>query len=239
MNEEQKNNLIKIAIYLGILVIIIILIRFGNFDNNSSKTKQPNGLTNNIEDKIKEINDLYYTMNIHLITDDDAITLQYQKINNIEIGQKKYHKTITEYTKVDNNYYKLDGDTFIKLNNFIDFEYDKTFLNITNIKKLLDLGDKIITNYEEDKMKLTKTISLTDVIKIYNEYNNSQIVIYEDGTITLNIIYNNDNELDFIKLDMTDLYNNINKTNLDKIIYKMTITSNKEEDASWILEKIN
>lgn len=237
MNEEQKNNLIKIAAYLGVFVLIIIIIRFGNFKSNTN-TDNKKETQNNIENKIKEINDLYYTMNVHLILDDDAITLQYQKINNVEIGLKKYHNTSIEYTKVNNTYYKLVNDSFIKLDNFVDFEYDKTFINIVNIKKLLDLGESTVVDYENEKKKLTRIIPLNEIVKIYNEYNEKQIVIYEDGTIILDIIYNND-ELDYIELKMADLYNNINKTNLNNITYKITVNGNKEEDTSWILEKLN
>ena len=169
--------------------------------------------------------------------DDDALNLEVQKIKEIEMGVKKYHGEKVEYTKYNNNYYKLENDKFIKLENFIDFNYDKTFMEIANIKKLFSLeGEKRTYTYDELNV-LSTTYDLSDVIKIYNEYNNTNIIKFTNGKVTLEVYYKNEG-LAYIIINTTDLYNLINNENQNNVNYKIEIKSNKEEDTSWLIEKL-
>lgn len=242
-NDKEKENkirLIKIAIYIGIIIILIIVLRLTNTSFNSGindKTKTSNQNTKIIEN-IKSINEEYYTEKVHMTLDDDAITLNYEKVSVIETGIKKYHNVETEYVKYNNTYYKLENEEFIKINDFIDFNYDKTFIELENIKKLLELNSTSKEKYNNNDLEVIKNnYSLQDAIKIYNEYNNTNIVKFTEGNIILEIHYKEE-KLNHLLIDITDLYNLINETNYEEVKYKIEINENKEEDITWLIEKL-
>ncbi len=100
-NKEESQNLIKkFAIYGGIFIVAIFIIIFNQvFDeknlkpNNENQNQTPTKIEENETlKKLSEINDKFYSMNIHLTLDDDAITLQYQKVDIIEVGTKNITK---------------------------------------------------------------------------------------------------------------------------------------------------
>lgn len=237
--KVDKNTIIKIIVCLSVFIIGIIIVRINSYQTNK-KSNELQEEKSTIEDKIKNMNDLYYSSKVYLTLDDDAITLNYEKINDIEVGTKKYHKVITEYTKYNGNYYAFNNGVFTPIYNFTDFDYDKTFIELKNIKKLLDLGE--ITNYKksyEEYYKVRK-IDLKDALKIYNKYNNKEVMLYTEGYIYLTIYYNEENNtLNYIELDLTDLHNVTNKTNEEKVLYKITLKEEKEEDNSFIKDKLN
>lgn len=240
MNEidENKKNLIKIGIYGGFLLIIVLLAAFSNRTNKPNTNNETQLNDNNpIIEQIKNINDKYYTAKIHLTLDDDAETLEYQKLDEIEIGIKKYHGETQEYTKYNNTYYKVENQEFIKIPDFKDFDYDKTFTIPSNIKKLLEKNGTKSTYKMNDLTVLKIDYKLADVLAIYNQYNNIDIIQYIDGTINLEIYYKED-EIEYIKINITSLYNYLNEKELENVTYKIEIKEDKEEDTSWIIEKI-
>lgn len=240
-NEKEKENkirLIKIAIYLGIIIILIVVLRLTSTSFNS-KSNKTNNNNNEIIEKIKNMNTEYFSEKIHMTLDDDAITLNYEKVSDIETGIKKYHNNETEYVKYNDTYYKLENSDFIKIDNFIDFNYDKTFTKIENIKKLLDLEPVTKEIYRINNLEvITQAYKIEDVIKIYNEANNTDTIKFTDGKITLEIYYE-ENSLNHITLYITDFYNFINDTKYEEVKYKIEIKENKEEDITWLIEKLN
>lgn len=241
---EEKTLLKKFLIYGGIFAVGIFIVIFNRVFDDVNRGKDPkepeksNKITDNETLKqLSEINDNFYSMTVHLTLDDDAITLDYQKIDTIEVGQKKYHKNQTQFIKANNIYYVMENNNFIKNENFIDFDFDKTFINLTNIKELLKSEGEFIEETKENQRKITYTYSLKDVIRIYNNFNKTSILVTNKGNIKLNAILN-DNKLEYIEIDTTDLYNLIENTELSQVKYKITITKEKEEDPSWILEKL-
>lgn len=237
--NEQKTKLIKLAIYLGIFLVAIIIVLFDRNEKTNSNIKNNNSTTSTPEiiETIKNLNDDYYASKIHLTLDDDAISLEYERSANLEIGIKKYHKETVEYIKNGSQYYKFDNGEISKLGSFKDFDYDRTFTEPVNIKKLLDLESTDTSYTNKDLKILKKTINTKDVIKIYNEYNNKNLIKYDEGKIYIEIYYN-ERTLDNIKLDLTDLYNFLNKEEQEKVEYTLTFENKKEVDNSWILEKL-
>ncbi|MCI8331068.1 MAG: hypothetical protein HFE04_03080 [Bacilli bacterium] len=246
-NKEESQNLIKkIAIYGSIFIVAIFIIIFNQvFDeknlkpNNENQNQTPTKIEENETlKKLSEINDKFYSMNIHLTLDDDAITLQYQKVDIIEVGTKKYHKEKIDYVKTKEAYYIMKDNNYIKTENFNNFDFDKTFIELTNIKKLLEYEGE----YEESKngINTTKkyTYSLKDAIKIYNDYNNTSLIMTGKGELEV-IAHNKEENLEYIEIDITDLYNFIEKRDLSEVKYKIEIQAEKEEDPSWILEKLS
>lgn len=238
---ENKSNLIKIGLYGGFFVFIILVAFVSNRINISDKRDKSNNsnvINSPIIEKINNINDNYFSSKVHFVMDDDAISLDYQRISDVEMGIKKYHGVEKEYTKYKDNYYELNGERFNELSGFIDFDYDRTFMDIVNIKKLLLLegSKKVYTNNDVNVISIS--YNLNDVIKIYSEYNNTDIIKYSDGKLNLDISYKN-NEILYFIVDITDLYNLINDKDYKNVSYKMEIISNKEEDISWLLDKLN
>ena len=235
-NNDNKNKLIKIGIYLGIFLIAIIIIIF---DKKTPSLKQTQTPKNNpaIIEKIKEINDNYYTSKIHLILDDDAISLEYEKSANLEMGIKNYHKQKTEYIKKENDYYTFNNGEFTKLNNFKEFDYDRTFSEIKNIKKLLEINDSYTSYTSQNLNVLKKEINTKEALKIYNEHNNTDLIKYDEGVIYLEIYYKGET-INHIKLNITDLYNFLNDESQEKVEYILTFENKKEDDNSWLLEKL-
>lgn len=238
--DENKKNLIKICLYGGFFLIVILVAAISNRigGNKVSGGNTNQRVDNSIVEKINNINDDYYSSKVSYVMDDDAISLDYQKVNEVEMGIKKYHGEVQEYTKYNDNYYKLDGEKFIRIDNFIDFDYDKTFMDIVNIKKLLLLDSNTRGYMNDDVNVMSFSYNLNDVLKIYNEFNNTNIIKYSDGEIILDIFYK-DNEFLFLQVNVTDLYNLINEKTLENVIYRIEITSGKEEDVSWLIEKLD
>lgn len=244
--EESKNLLKKFALYGGIFAIGIFILIFNKVvgDQNqtnqkeNTKTPQTNASENETLKILSEINDNFYSMTVYLTLDDDAITLDYQKVKDIEMGEKKYHKEQTEYIKANNTYYIMENNNFNKTDNFIDFDFDKTFINLSNIKELLKCNGEYSKDTQGNYNIEKYTYSIKDVIKIYNNYNNESVITTGKGSITLTSYFKNE-KLEYIELNTTDLYNLIENQNLKEVKYKITVTQEQEDDASWILEKLS
>ena len=238
MNEEekleQKKRLIKIGIYLGIFILAFILLKIESISSNKNSNNNQNqsqisetpkiidNIMNLSEDNLEEF--VYYTM------DDDAITLNFERSGNIEVGEKRYHGENITYIKKENNYYKINEETktLESLVNFSEFNYDKTFIELSNIKKLLEKG----MNPKYEDSKITYEYNIKDIISIYNNYNNTSIIAYDNDTITLEIYYT-DETLEYLLINTTNLYNKINEKELYQVLYKIEIKSIDSEDVSW------
>ncbi len=240
--EDSQNLLKRFAIYGGIFLVAIFIIIFNRtFDNKEPQDN--NQKTSEIEENetlkaLSKINDKFFSMNIHLILDDDAITLEYQKVDTIEVGMKKYHNEEIEYIKTENDYYTLENNNFVKNNEFTNFNFDKTFINLNNIKELLSSKGEYTKSKINEYNVIEYTYSLKDIIKIYNNYNDKSIIVTGKGQITLTAYYKED-KLEYFEIDTTDLYNLIENRNLNQVKYIIELQEEKEDDPSWILEKLS
>lgn len=236
--EKNKKQYIKIALYLGLFLIIIILAKITK--TNETK-KQTTNTQEKIEilEKIKNINTEHYKEKIHFIRDDDATYLEFESINNVEIGIKKYHGEETNYIKKDDNYYQLNDTTFVPLTNFKKFEYDLTFTRPEVLKELINNLQYTKNSYiSNDNNVFEITIQSNDTKDIYKKYSNNLIETYIDGEIKITINYKDD-KINHILINTTDFYNSINREDYKNIAYYIELNELKEEDISWLLEKIN
>lgn len=231
--EEQRKRLIKIGIYVGVFVLAFIILKIDSLVSNKNESEEKKEEEKRLEiiDKLKNMSEDNYTENIHLIMDDDALTLEFQKSNNIIIGSKKYHGEDITFIKKEEIYYKVDenSNSALQLSDFVEFNYDKTFIDLSNIKKLLSRDIK--PQYSSNKVLIT--YKLNDLLSIYNSYNNSTILDLGSGELILEINYN-DNTLDYLLIDVTDLYNKIYNKNLEKATLNIELSESKEEDISWL-----
>lgn len=236
--EEQKKRIIKICIYVGFFIFVIILLRLSNVNKNNTNKDNSNdtGIIDNdkkIIDNILNISNDNYEENIYYSMDDDALTLEFQKSKDIIIGTKSYHGIKTTFVNKNNQYYQVDeiNSNLSPINNFNYFEYDKTFIDILNIKKMLNLR----VNPTKEDNKIIYKYNISDLLSIYNSYNNTTYFDLGKGYVTLEVYYT-DNTLNYILINTTDLYNKVNNKDLNEVLYKIKINESNEEDISWLEE---
>lgn len=238
---EQKKVLIKIGIYIGVFLIILLILRISNSNKDIKDNKDNNIINNKTDEELKVITNLKnisnenYEETIYLSMDDDAITLEFQKVNDILVGTKKYHGEVITFIKNNDKFFQVSEEygELTELNNFILFDYDMTFTNIDNIKKILDKDKTPV--YTEDK--ITYKVNNKDLIFIYNNYNNTSYLDFGSGTTIVEVYYTND-ILDYILIDTTSLYNKLYEKELDSVKYKITIKQTDKEDISYLLEML-
>ena len=105
--------------------------------------------------------------------------------------------------------------------------YDDTFIDINNIIKILDLKE-INSSNEYD---------LKDILNIYNEVNSTSYFDINNKKITLD--YKEDDGVINIILDLTNLYNLVNKKEESSVIYNLSFKEISDRDISFIEDKIN
>lgn len=231
MKEEQK-NLLKIIGYIGFFVILICIARMSL--NKTEIIKEENNGVNYIK-SIIDMNENFYKMNIHYVMDDDAITLDFEKQNDILIGEKYYHKVVDKFVNYNNKYYVLDNDNFVENASFDSFPYDKTFIDFKNLKKLINT--KTINIIKKDN-EVTYKYNLNDFLTTYNKINKTNYYTFEDKSVNIVFTFNNE-KINDISIDATPIYNLINNTEYKMIQYKILVEEVSKDDTTWIKEKLS
>jgi hypothetical protein len=231
MKEEQK-NLLKIIGYIGFFVILIYIARMSL--NKTEVIKEENNGVNYIK-SIIDMSEDFYKMNIHYVMDDDAITLDFEKQNDILIGEKYYHKVVDKFVNYNNKYYVLDNDNFVEDISFDIFPYDKTFLDFKNLKELINT--KTINIIKKDN-EVTYKYNLNDFLTTYNKINKTNYYTLEDKSVSIVFTFNNE-KINDISIDATSIYNLINNTEYKMIQYKVLVEEVSKDDTTWIKEKLS
>jgi len=231
MKEEQK-NLLKIIGYIGFFVILICIARMSL--NKTEIIKEENNGVNYIK-SIIDMSEDFYKMNIHYVMDDDAITLDFEKQNDILIGEKYYHKVVDKFVNYNNKYYVLDNDNFVENASFDSFPYDKTFIDFKNLKELINT--KTINIIKKDN-EVTYKYNLNDFLTTYNKINKTNYYTLEDKSVNILFTFNNE-KINDISIDATPIYNLINNTEYKMIQYKILVEEVSKDDTTWIKEKLS
>lgn len=231
MKEEQK-NLLKIIGYIGFFVILIFVARMSL--NKTEIIKEENNGVNYIK-SIIDMSEDFYKMNIHYVMDDDAITLDFEKQNDILIGEKYYHKVVDKFVNYNNKYYVLDNDNFVENASFDSFPYDKTFIDFKNLKELINT--KTINIIKKDN-EVTYKYNLNDFLTTYNKINKTNYYTLEDKSVSIVFTFNNE-KINYISIDATPIYNLINNTEYKMIQYKVLVEEVSKDDTTWIKEKLS
>lgn len=231
MNEDQK-NLLKIIGYIGFFVILIYVARMSL--NKTEIIKEENNGVNYIN-SIIDMSEDFYKMNIHYVMDDDAITLDFEKQNDILIGEKYYHKVVDKFVNYNNKYYVLDNDNFVENASFDIFPYDKTFIDFKNLKELINT--KTINIIKKDN-EITYKYNLNDFLTTYNKINKTNYYTLEDKSVNIVFTFNNE-KINDISIDATSIYNLINNTEYKMIQYKILVEEVSKDDTTWIKEKLS
>lgn len=231
MNGDQK-NLLKIIGYIGFFVILIYVARMSL--NKTEIIKEENNGVNYIN-SIIDMSEDFYKMNIHYVMDDDAITLDFEKQNDILIGEKYYHKVVDKFVNYNNKYYVLDNDNFVENASFDSFPYDKTFIDFKNLKELINT--KTINIIKKDN-EVTYKYNLNDFLTTYNKINKTNYYTLEDKSVNIVFTFNNE-KINDISIDATSIYNLINNTEYKMIQYKILVEEVSKDDTTWIKEKLS
>ncbi len=239
-NKSSSTNF-KLVIYLGIFLVAIILARTGLKGTSPTKRVEKQNVSTNkkVSEYLDKINSNYYSVNTKITLDGDALSLNYEIADNLEMGIKKFHGTTTEYILYNNNFYELKESEITPLNNFIKYDYDDTFTKLDNLKLLSNI-DASTRSYKNDNYDVLEyTYNLKDVLTLYNAINSVTYLTTNNETITLTSYIQNDT-LSYIELNLTSLYNLINESNpQEKVIYTLSIKSEREKDVSYIIDKLN
>lgn len=228
MKTEEKNTL-KILVYLGFFILLIVFLRFETNNNKPVKTEENKNDLSFI-DKI-EINN--YSLQVQAILKDDAVTLLYEKQKDIFIGKKIYHGEETEFVKYNKEYYVLENEEFIKNSEFVSFNYDKTFITLDNIKKLFNLKHTVMNDGSIIEVKY----KLNDVINLYNEINNTRLYTLDEKDFYI-YLKMDEKTVEYFVVDMTPLYKLINAELNTDVVYKIKVKNEKETDTSLIITKL-
>lgn len=231
MKEEQK-NLLKIIGYIGFFAILICIARMSL--NKTEIIKEENNGVNYIK-SIIDMSEDFYKMNTHYVMDDDAITLDFEKQNDILIGEKYYHKVVDKFVSYNNKYYVLDNDNFVENASFDSFPYDKTFIDFKNLKELINT--KTINIIKKDN-EITYKYNLNDFLTTYNKINKTNYYTLEDKSVNIVFTFNNE-KINDISIDATSIYNLINNTEYKMIQYKILVEEVSKDDTTWIKEKLS
>ena len=238
--EESKKNLIKLGLYFGAFIILIIVFRFTGINttnNATSNNLQEASNEENILLNINKLNNDYYKSNVYISLDDDAQTIEYEKKNDILIGVKKYHGESINFIKYNDNYYTYDDDNISKIYDFNYFDYDKTFLDLNNFKSLIELDSTNKKYYLNDAQVLELTFDIRDVLKLYNKINNAEYTTLEKQNIVLKV-YSKNTKIEYMILDLTNLYNDIYDANFETVNYKINFDDTEVEDTSWLVSRL-
>lgn len=228
---KMDKNITKLFVYIAFFAVLLIYLRF-EAQNKESTTKEPNKEINYTK-AINDISSDYYSVDIHTVLKDDAITLSYEKQNDLIIGVKYYHNEVTDFVKYNNEYYILSNNEFQKDNAFNSFNYDKTFIDLNNLKELMNLNH----TEKQNGNVIDCTFSLIDVINLYNKINNTNYYTLDDSSFIIKLNLEN-NKINNIIIDMSPLYNLIN-TKTDFINYTISVKGIEAQDTSQITNKLN
>ena len=229
MKTEDK-NIFKILAYLGFFILLLIILRNEAKNNKIIKSDEIDQSRLTLFDDIDIDN---YSLEVHAISEDDAITLKYEKQKDVIIGEKHYHGEEIKYVQYNNEYYVFNNENFIKNPEFISFNYDNTFIKLKNIKKLFGLKYNISIDGSIKKINF----SLKDVINLYNEINNTNLYIIEDDDFYVYLKIN-ENSVDYFVIDMTKLNELTNIDLTTNLYYKISVKSEKETDISFIISNL-
>ncbi len=238
--EDNRKNLIKLGLYFGALVVLIIVLKLsgGSVNTNVNNSDMNTPKEETILSTIEKINSKYYKSKVYITLDDDAQTIEYEKKDNILVGNKKYHQESINFIEYNDNYYTYNEDRISRLYDFSYFDYDKTFIDLNNFKSLIKL-DSVNKEYSlNDNKVLELTFDIRDVLKLYNNINNTNYITLDKQEINLKI-YSKNNKIEYMLLELTELYNFINNSKFEEVNYKLTFEETKKEDTSWLIERLN
>lgn len=235
--EKRKKALTTLLIYGAFFALIIVFSLISPKDNSNNQKQ--------IIDKKEDMSSLYESISkdnfdgqISIIGDADIILVDIFRDNiDKELLSKTYREKVYNYLRIGNNYYEvnLDNKTYKKENNIkIYNNYDTTFLNISNILKLIDGIEK--TDIQEESYNIARyKTNLSKALNIYNEINKTNYTAEEDSEIIIDINYSEN--IEKIIIDMTKIHNIIKKTTYNKLMYTITFNSIGEIDLSSIKEE--
>ena len=123
----------------------------------------------------------------------------------------KNSKANGAYVFMGNTFYKINGESYEKIEGEVFQGIDITFVNKTDLLKLLDSK-----TYSKDNSYMVET---SVWIKLYNEINNKNISKLVTGEIEATIASYNEDELNLL-LDLTNLYKNLDY-DYEKVIYEI------------------
>jgi hypothetical protein len=233
VEERRKKALITLIKYAAVFLFIIVLSLINKGNINNTIKKEPIELKEDIMPMLEKITNNYQSK-ITIESDEDVLVVEYQIDENKELISRTYKEITNNYFKLDNKYYEVDLDNskyFENKNAKIYNDYDTTFLDVINIKKLItNISKEDIKNSEYNIARYNTT--LLSMIHIYNELNGTNLSVNEDATVVIDVSYSD--EIKGITIDMAKIHNIIKGTSYNKLIYNIEYSKINNIDLSSI-----
>lgn len=211
LDPESKVNYFYIAVFAAIIVMALILKLTGNLnvtklkdrnEEQSSKTtiEEPIEDTDlDYEDVISSLGD-NYEEDITISLDNDQSVLNIKQVGLGQLINYTNKKQNNMYVEYIGNYYKINNDSAEKLDGEPFEGIDITFINPTNIIKLINNK-----TYQKDNSYMIETSAW---LELYNNINNKKREKLVTGEIEINMLSYKEGTLE-LSLDLTNLYKNL------------------------------
>ncbi len=238
--EKSGKEMVFYGVIFCIILIVAVIMKFAdtpkestNANNNDKSGSNEKILEKNLLEELSENN---YDADLTIIADTDLLNLLIRK-------ESETKELISKTYRGENNIYYINASKIYKAvnNQFILEEksniynnYDTTFINIENIHELINQHTYELDLKEEEYDIKRYKIEAKKVIEIYNEYNNADIIKRVSGEVILDIYYDKDN-LKGLKLDLTNLYENLN-FDYRKVIYTYEFDNFNKIDIDGFIE---
>lgn len=242
-SELEKQNKIKLILYVAFFVILIVVVRLSNNNTNTNKN-DPQMNNDRTEDQVilllDELKENNYEVNINLIIDSDMVNIvRRMQDADTEIFYIKYRGNENVYFRNKDNYYILEGEEITKTNDYEKlFNYDETFLNPTNLVKLLEKNSSSFINMTEEKYNIRRyKISLQNILTMYNEINSSNEFTSLTKEDSIDIRYTD--KLKGIFINLTNFNNYITNSDNTVITYELTFDDIGSVSLTDLIEGTN
>lgn len=238
--EKNKKETIFYGIVFGIILILSLITKFTSKDNenknNNDNSTQSTNTIDNEDGLLKSLDNNNYDADLTIIADTDLLNLLIRK-------ESQTKELIAKTYRDENQIFYINGDKIYKYsnNNFIldnssniYNRYDKTFMVMVNVNELIEKHTYEIDLKEEDYDIKRYKIEASRVIGIYNDYNKTDLNKRVSGEVILDIYYNEDT-LKGMKLDLTNLYQNLNYDYI-KVIYTYEFANFNKINIASLME---
>ena len=184
--DPKKRIIVFFVFYFIFFAVLITLLRLNSGNNNNQIFINKDYSINKIES-----NNYHYIYNINY--NDEIITIDGEKYNDIENFVIKENNTMSNYFKNSKGYLKKESDKWIKVTDPNNFSY---ITNIDSIKNILDSATYIS---KQDNKTIEYHISTTTLVKIIDGKN----IDIDDLPNKIILKVDNYKEVEEIELDLS------------------------------------
>ena len=198
--KTKKGRGIMAFIIFGLFVVILMIVaRTGTYEPLSEQLENLRNANN--KDNGVDISDLLrlnfsyeYTIN----HDNNIYKLKGKMDSSSEEGTFSYNAKEEKYYRNEDGLYKLVNLKWIDVSKISNYDY---YYDIRNVDKLIEKASyDNNTNYKDGRVEYNLLISVNTI----NEIINKKTTDFSDNPCLINIMYDKNNKVDYIKFDFNN-----------------------------------